>query len=149
VHRSAHRQASSGLPSPRKTWGSLRGERRRRLGLRRSGDVRRVDGRSAQIDDAEWAVPQTPTRRRGLRLRRSSEVRDAEGIRGCCFLDRHRPCCRTREKEEGGKLHVLLHWRGRELPVLGAMGDDEEDVAEDWEPLLLWERRGTSGIGSP
>jgi hypothetical protein len=55
------------------------------LGLRRSGDVRRVDGRTAQINDAAWAVPQTPTRRCGSGLRRSSEARDAEGIRGCCF----------------------------------------------------------------
>jgi hypothetical protein len=85
------------------------------LGLRRSGEVRRVDGRTAQINDTTWAVPKH--QRDGVgrdcadrakhAMRRGSEA---------AVLDRHRcaqnldamaagrigvPCCRTRGK--GGR----------------------------------------------
>ena len=81
VHRYEHRRASSGLPSPRKTRGSLLHKNKTKqhtyiINHRRTLPIRNQT--KVVVVSPRWTASM-------LGLRRSGEARSAEGIRGRCF----------------------------------------------------------------
>jgi hypothetical protein len=84
--------------------------------LRRFGEARRGDSRTAHINGAAWGCPNThATPWSGLR--RSSEARDVEGIRGCCGGPA--PLRRSGRRWLRTSAHELwrVAWRGRTVQL--------------------------------
>jgi hypothetical protein len=121
------------------------------LGLRRSGEVRRVDGRTAQINDTTWAVSNTiATARVGTaQVERSTRC---GGDRGCCFVEEKRRLVLLHKgKKEGGRAELLLG-HGRE----GALGEGwSSGAAQEGAPSIgnfrrpsCWPSRGPAMAAS-
>jgi hypothetical protein len=121
------------------------------LGLRRSGEVRRVDGRTAQINDTTWAVSNTiATARVGTaQVERSTRC---GGDRGCCFVEEKRRLVLLHKgKKEGGRAELLLgHGRERALGEGWSSGAAQEGAPSigNFRRPSCWPSRGPAMAAS-